>query len=39
VTYRAKPAFKGDDAFMIALKGRSGAESGAMKVRVSVSVR
>ena len=39
VTYRAKPAYKGDDAFTIALKGRSGSESGAMKVRVNVAVR
>ena len=39
VTYRAKPAYKGDDAFTIALKGHSGSERGAMKVRVSVSVR
>jgi hypothetical protein len=39
IVYRAQSGYKGDDTFAIELRGRTSAESGAMKVRVNVSVR
>jgi hypothetical protein len=39
IIYRPQPAYAGNDYFAVELKGRANSETGAMKLRVAVTVR